>query len=197
MGANTTSYKFALAKSLIDLSVTGKSFISLEELAVPFSESICEHIQHHAKQGKNANFKIMDADELGEFLSRASEKIKSQEDKLPAQPETIFYSTTIKEKQPAKTISEVKVKRAGIGVVPLVDQIKKAALADSNSDKKEPQTKKSKTKVTTKENMAFSLKDSRPTGPRRRWCPGTTPPLLSLRWAARGSTAGERNCDGH
>ena len=61
MGANTTSYKFALAKSLIGLSITGKSFISLEELAIPFSESICEHIQHHAKQGKNPTNTFLDA----------------------------------------------------------------------------------------------------------------------------------------
>ena len=118
----------------------------------------------HAKKGKNANFKIMDADELGLFLSRASEKIKSKKDKLPAQPETIFYASTIKEKQPAKVISEVKVKRAGIGMVPLVDKIKKATLSDPSADKKGSQTKKPKTKVATKEDMGFSLKDSRPTG---------------------------------
>jgi len=118
----------------------------------------------HPKKGEIANLKIMDADELGQFLSRASEKIKSKKDELPAQPKTISYSTTIKEKQPAKTISEVKVKRAGIGVVPLVDQIKKAALIDKNTDKKGPKTTKAKTKVTTKEKTEFLLKDSRPTG---------------------------------
>ena len=126
--------------------------------------SIASPKNEHAEKSKYTNYEIMDADELGRFLSRASKKIKSLKDKLPSQPEENFVLNTNKENQPDKKESQIKVKRAGIGVVPLVDKIKKVALADSNTDKKEPQTKKVKTKVTTKENKAFSLKDSRPTG---------------------------------
>ena len=118
----------------------------------------------HIEKGKNKNLEIMNADELKQFLSRASEKIKSQKDTLSPQPETSSYPTTIKENQSAKTKSQVKVKRAGIGVVPLVDQIKKAALSDSNQNKSEPQTNKAETDVNTKEHALFSLKDSKPTG---------------------------------
>ena len=44
-GNNVASYKFALAESLINLVIQGKSFITLDELAIPFSEAICRHIK--------------------------------------------------------------------------------------------------------------------------------------------------------
>ena len=43
-GRNVASYKFALAKSLIDLGATGQTAISLEDLAEPFSLHILEHL---------------------------------------------------------------------------------------------------------------------------------------------------------
>ncbi|MBC8283737.1 MAG: flagellar biosynthetic protein FliO [Nitrospinae bacterium] len=114
------------------------------------------------KKSQSANFEVMDDDEMTQFLSRASNKIKSQEEKLPSSSEANSYSTTIKEREPVAKESEIKVKRAGMGVAPLVDQIKRAALSDPSADKKDSQQKKSK--VTTRENTGFSLKDSRPTG---------------------------------
>ena len=118
----------------------------------------------HIEKGKNKNLEILDADELRQFLSRASEKIKNQKDKLPTNAEKSSYLTKNKEHQHDKPKSQVKVKRAGIGVVPLVDQIKKAALLDTVTDKKRSQTKKPEAKVNTKEHALFSLKDSKPTG---------------------------------
>ena len=118
----------------------------------------------HIEKGKNKNLEIMDADELRQFLSRASEKIKNQKDKLPTKSEKSSYLFKNKEHQLDKPKSQVKVKRAGIGVVPLVDQIKKAALLDTVTDKKRSQTKKPEAKVNTKEHTLFSLKDSKPTG---------------------------------
>jgi flagellar protein FliO/FliZ len=109
---------------------------------------------------KTQNTEVMGDKELTEFLSRASEKMKRQEESL---------SSSVKKKEPsikeAKTQSpEIKVKRAGMGVAPLVDQIKKVALSNSDEDKKEAVSNKSKSKITTKDNTGFSLKDSRPTG---------------------------------
>ena len=118
----------------------------------------------HIEKGKNKNLEIMDADELRQFLSRASEKIKNQKDKLPTKSEKSPYLYKNKGHQLDKTKSQVKVKRAGIGVVPLVDQIKKAALLDTVIDKKGSQTKQPEAKINTKEHALFSLKDSRPTG---------------------------------
>ena len=54
-----------------------------------------EHIS--ILQPKDKKFKIMDADELGRFLSRASKKIKRLKDKLPPQAEKSFYLTKNKE----------------------------------------------------------------------------------------------------
>ena len=49
-GRNTASYKFALAKALIDLKETGKSEFSLEELAKPYANHLCEHLKLQPKQ---------------------------------------------------------------------------------------------------------------------------------------------------
>lgn len=49
-GKNVASYKFALAKSLMELAPTGKTFITLEELAEPFSRHITEHLKIEDKQ---------------------------------------------------------------------------------------------------------------------------------------------------
>lgn len=49
-GRNVASYKFALAKSLLEIAPTGKSEITLEELADPFSRHLCEHIAHSPRQ---------------------------------------------------------------------------------------------------------------------------------------------------
>lgn len=51
LGKNVTSYKFALAKSLLELAPEGKSIITLEELAEPFSRYICEHLASVESKG--------------------------------------------------------------------------------------------------------------------------------------------------
>src|SRR6187455_1350134 len=50
-GQNVASYKFALAKSLIELSEGGQDFIKLEDLAEPFSRHVVEHLAKAPKQG--------------------------------------------------------------------------------------------------------------------------------------------------
>lgn len=49
-GRNTASYKFALAKSLFDLHSQDKSTVSFEDLAVPYSYHLSEHLKKHPKQ---------------------------------------------------------------------------------------------------------------------------------------------------
>ena len=49
-GANVASYKFALAESLIELANVGKTFVTIEDLSVPFSSAICRHIKVAEKQ---------------------------------------------------------------------------------------------------------------------------------------------------
>ena len=50
-GKNTASYKFALAKSLIDVSLERQSdLITLDELALPYALHLAEHLKHSPKQ---------------------------------------------------------------------------------------------------------------------------------------------------
>ncbi|MEA5605019.1 hypothetical protein [Nostoc sp. UHCC 0252] len=44
-GKNVACYKFALGKSLLELATMGKTIITLDELAEPFSRYVVEHLQ--------------------------------------------------------------------------------------------------------------------------------------------------------
>ena len=57
-GRNTATYKFALAEALLGMIESGSSRVTLEELAMPFSAHICEHLKHCDKQvtGKSSAF---------------------------------------------------------------------------------------------------------------------------------------------
>ncbi len=60
-GRNSASYKFALAKSLIELSREGGTdLITLEQLADPFSRHLCEHLQLVDKQGTRPTGKFLE-----------------------------------------------------------------------------------------------------------------------------------------
>ena len=59
-GRNVASYKFALAKSLIDIADENKAFVRLDELAIPFSQHISEHLVNSDKQGTSASSKFLD-----------------------------------------------------------------------------------------------------------------------------------------
>lgn len=60
-GLNVASYKFALAKSLLELSEQQGEQIRLEELAVPFSRHICAHILQAPKQITSPKSTFLDA----------------------------------------------------------------------------------------------------------------------------------------
>ena len=59
-GKNVASYKFALAKALIELKSKNKEFISLEELSEPFSANICEHLKNNEKQITSSSSTFLD-----------------------------------------------------------------------------------------------------------------------------------------
>ena len=60
-GCNVASYKFALAKSLLDIAGRGQELVTLEELSVPFSEHICEHLGRVDRQGTFEHSRFLDA----------------------------------------------------------------------------------------------------------------------------------------
>jgi len=61
IGKNVASYKFALAKSLLDLANKETTFINLDDLAIPFSKNICEHLKSCDKQGISSGSKFLNA----------------------------------------------------------------------------------------------------------------------------------------
>lgn len=54
-GKNSATYKFAFAKSLLQLAEQGKTIIRLEDLAQPFSSHIVEHLRQNEKQGSSSS----------------------------------------------------------------------------------------------------------------------------------------------
>ena len=61
-GKNTASYKFALAKSLIDVSLNKNSdLISFEDLALPYAMHLCEHLKSSPKQSTFKSSKFIRA----------------------------------------------------------------------------------------------------------------------------------------
>ena len=59
-GRNVASYKFALAKALIDLNKKSNDLIKLDDLAIPFSRHLCEHLKHNDKQITSASSTFLD-----------------------------------------------------------------------------------------------------------------------------------------
>lgn len=59
-GKNSATYKFAFAKSLLRLIELEKTKISLNELAIPFANSIVEHLKKSDKQGNASSSKFLE-----------------------------------------------------------------------------------------------------------------------------------------
>jgi hypothetical protein len=59
-GKNSATYKFAFAKSLLGLIEQEKTKISLNELAIPFANSIVEHLKVSDKQGNAGSSKFLE-----------------------------------------------------------------------------------------------------------------------------------------
>lgn len=59
-GKNSATYKFAFAKSLLELVEKEKTKITLEELSIPFANSIVEHIKINDKQGNSGSSKFLE-----------------------------------------------------------------------------------------------------------------------------------------
>jgi hypothetical protein len=60
-GRNVASYKFALAKSLLDINPQSGQLVKLSELAPHFAGHIAEHLKQSDKQATSASSKFLDA----------------------------------------------------------------------------------------------------------------------------------------
>lgn len=59
-GRNVASYKFALAKSLLELNKSSGELVRLHELADPFSRYMCEHLAQCDKQATSSSSQYLD-----------------------------------------------------------------------------------------------------------------------------------------
>lgn len=71
-GKNSATYKFAFAKALLDCVEGQKSRISLSELAIPFADSIVDHLKINDKQGNSNSSKFLNGcrDYINNNISR-------------------------------------------------------------------------------------------------------------------------------
>ena len=60
-GRNAASYKFALAKSLVELGRNSDDLVTLETLAAPFSRHVCEHLKIADRQGTASRSRFLTA----------------------------------------------------------------------------------------------------------------------------------------
>lgn len=60
-GRNVASYKFALAKALLELARGGPDLITLEELAGPYSRHLLSHLAQASKQGTSRSSRFLEA----------------------------------------------------------------------------------------------------------------------------------------
>ncbi len=59
-GRNVASYKFALAKSLLEFANKESTFVPLSELAVPFAKHVAEHLSRVDRQGTSSSSRFLD-----------------------------------------------------------------------------------------------------------------------------------------
>lgn len=60
-GRNVASYKFALAKTLLDLADRSDDRVPINDLAAPFARHLCEHLRKVDKQATSKSSKFLDA----------------------------------------------------------------------------------------------------------------------------------------
>lgn len=60
-GRNVASYKFALGQSLLELGAQDRELITLDELAVPFTQHLCRHLLVADRQSTSQRSKFLDA----------------------------------------------------------------------------------------------------------------------------------------
>jgi hypothetical protein len=60
-GANVASYKFALAKTLLELAPNEGDILKLEQLAIPFARHVSEHLKLADKQSTSASSRFLDS----------------------------------------------------------------------------------------------------------------------------------------
>lgn len=74
-GRNVASYKFALAASLLELNPRSGQLVTLDELAIPFSRHIAEHLKLADKQATSRSSRFLDCCRRHNSGELSSEKL--------------------------------------------------------------------------------------------------------------------------
>lgn len=83
-GKNTASYKFALARALLDFARKDQAEVNLEDLAVPYANSLCEHMKTSPRQTTNRTARFL------EVCKRFNERLATESDLVDAALDTGF-----------------------------------------------------------------------------------------------------------
>ena len=60
-GRNVTTYKLALGRALFAISKSENDLIKIEDLAIPYAQYLCTHLEEHDKQGVSKGSTFLDA----------------------------------------------------------------------------------------------------------------------------------------
>ena len=88
-GRNVASYKFALAKSLLEMKSRGDDLIRLYELAEPFALHVCEHLIRTPKQATSSTSRFLE-------VCRAYNNHEVNRDELVGQTVKLGFNNVIK-----------------------------------------------------------------------------------------------------
>lgn len=61
LGRNVATYKLALAKTLLELSASGTTFVPMADLALPYTRHLTEHLKNAQRQTTSGSSKFLDA----------------------------------------------------------------------------------------------------------------------------------------
>ena len=81
LGRNVASYKFALAKSLLEIDYSSAE-IEIEKIAVPFAKNICEHLKNNEKQVTSKSSKFLETCKKFNNLEISEDELKQLTVKL-------------------------------------------------------------------------------------------------------------------
>jgi hypothetical protein len=112
--------QFALAKSLIESSNTGKSSIPLEELAEPFSRRVMEHLAVAPKQATSALSRFLEACKTAANGTITREALVGQTVKLGFQNVIDAFHVVNRDEIPLRFFEDTR--KSGGGIV-LMDQL--------------------------------------------------------------------------
>ncbi len=91
-GKNSATYKFAFAKALLDLVEEQKTKITLAEMAIPFADSIVDHLRKNDKQGNAASSTFLKGCREYIYRTRFTKRTMRKEKKKSSSPTTYSKS---------------------------------------------------------------------------------------------------------